>query len=428
MHGISCRGAIAAAVFFAIVPMTLLAQPAPAADERIERLEEQIELLQKQLDELRLQLDELRGTPAEDAVSGAEPAPADDLMAVAPVAAPSAPQAAEPLGAPVTSAPSTTTSRSFFNPQISVVGNLLGHAGDENPFDERDSFAFDEAEIALESFVDPYAKAKIFIGVGEDEVELEEGFIHFLTLPAGLQARAGKLKSSFGKFNLQHSHTWSWADAPLVSRTFFGDEGLADAGLSVSGILPNPFGLYLEGTAEVFRGTVEEVFEPQSRNDLLWVGHLRGYRDLTEASNVEVGGSFATGGLEDGGRSRFSGLDLTYRWKPLERSLYRSLLARAEVMRNDRDDVESAALGYYASGDFQFARRWMAGLRLDRVERPEDPSLTDRGGALTLTFRPSEFSLIRGQVRQTEYAEDFDALELLFQIQFSIGAHGAHVF
>ena len=281
MHGSSCRGAMAAAVFFAIIPMFALAQPAPAADERIERLERQIELMQKQLDELRLQLDELRSAPA----APAEAAGADDLMAIEPVATAAAPPAAEPLGAPVASS-TAPTSRNIFNPQISVVGNVLGHAGDENPFDERDPIAFDEAEIALESFVDPYAKAKIFIGVGEDEVELEEGFIHFLTLPAGLQAKAGKLKSSFGKFNLQHSHTWSWADAPLVSRTFFGEEGLADAGVSLSGILPNPFGLYLEGTAEVFRGTVEEVFEPESRNDFLWVGHLRGYRDLSEASNL----------------------------------------------------------------------------------------------------------------------------------------------
>jgi hypothetical protein len=45
-----------------------------------------------------------------------------------------------------------------------------------------------------------------------------------------------------------------------------------------------------------------------------------------------------------------------------------------------------------------------------------------------LTFWPSEFSQIRGQYRRTNYAEGISANELLFQFNFSIGAHGAHAF
>jgi len=52
----------------------------------------------------------------------------------------------------------------------------------------------------------------------------------------------------------------------------------------------------------------------------------------------------------------------------------------------------------------------------------------DTGGALTLTYWPSEFSQIRGQARRIEYAEGETANEFLFQFQFSIGAHGAHPF
>ena len=39
-----------------------------------------------------------------------------------------------------------------------------------------------------------------------------------------------------------------------------------------------------------------------------------------------------------------------------------------------------------------------------------------------------EFSLVRGQYRRTHYGEDVTADELLFQLNFSIGAHGAHPF
>ncbi len=82
----------------------------------------------------------------------------------------------------------------------------------------------------------------------------------------------------------------------------------------------------------------------------------------------------------------------------------------------------------YASGEYQFARRWFGGARYDWSERAYDASLVDKGPSLTLTFWPSEFSQIRGQYRRTRYAEGVTANEALFQFLFSIGAHGAHVF
>jgi hypothetical protein len=54
--------------------------------------------------------------------------------------------------------------------------------------------------------------------------------------------------------------------------------------------------------------------------------------------------------------------------------------------------------------------------------------LKDKGASVLLTFWPSEFSQVRGQVRRTRYAEGLTANEFLFQFLFSIGAHGAHPF
>jgi hypothetical protein len=82
----------------------------------------------------------------------------------------------------------------------------------------------------------------------------------------------------------------------------------------------------------------------------------------------------------------------------------------------------------YVSGDYQFARRWFAGVRLDRSDRATNASLTDTGGSFVLTYWPSEFSQVRAQYRRTNYALADSANELLFQFQFSIGAHGAHPF
>ena len=98
------------------------------------------------------------------------------------------------------------------------------------------------------------------------------------------------------------------------------------------------------------------------------------------------------------------------------------------VRQNMPTGSQMRAFGLYGSADYQFARRWFVGVRGDRSERVLDRTLRDTGGSLALTFRPSEFSLVRGQYRRTQYAEAITANELLFQINFAIGAHGAHTF
>jgi hypothetical protein len=407
-----------------VATSTLLAQDSqPTTAERIRALEERLDQLDREARAIREALD---GLKAPETV-----AESDDLTAVETVEKPPADVAStevvEELPTEVVAnAPSPAASK-VFNPDISLVGNIVAHLGDENPAEERDNFSFDETEIAFESFVDPYAKAKIFLGISEEGIELEEGFVNFIALPWDLTAKVGKFKQSFGKVNTFHGHNLPWVDLPLVSTSFFGEEGLSDAGISVSRIYPTE-SLFVETTLEVASGGAEDIFERESDNDLSYLGRLRLYRDLSDNSNLELGTSFIRGTVAEAGKSQFGGVDLTWRWKPLERSIYRSLLARAEVMVNDRDDVDERALGYYASADYQFARRWFAGARYDSVERPDDPSIRDRGASLVLTFWPSEFSQLRGQFRRTDFGDGEEVDELLLQLQFSIGAHGVHPF
>jgi hypothetical protein len=90
--------------------------------------------------------------------------------------------------------------------------------------------------------------------------------------------------------------------------------------------------------------------------------------------------------------------------------------------------VFESAFGMYASGEYQFARRWYIGGRVDRSGRTLDGDAIDTGGSAFLTFWPTEFSQIRGQFRRINFAEGQKANEFLFQFNFTIGAHGAHVF
>ena len=409
------RGSILS-VFF----LTLLAVfPAAAQeDERITRLEEKLDELLRQADAIRTELNAIKG--------GAEDLTAVDTVSTAEAATAPEPGALTDVQT-VDNVPAAGASKAL-NPDISVLGTFLSHAGDN--LEGRDPIALDEVELALEAFIDPYAKGRFFIAVTPEEVDIEEGYAQFVTLPWGLTAKAGKTKATFGKANTWHTHMRPWADQPLMVTRFLGEEGLADVGLSVSKAIDNPFGAFIEATGEIYSGDVEGTFGRASNNDLLYNAHLKFFRDLGENSNLEVGTSFTRGTLPEGVASNgLAGVDVTYRWKPLARSHYQSLIARVEALANDRGDLEDTLYGGYASLDYQLARRWFVGVRFDRADRfDEDALFRDDAISGTITFWPSEFSQVRGQVRRTRLGGDVEFNEFLLQLQFAIGAHGAHVF
>jgi hypothetical protein len=313
---------------------------------------------------------------------------------------------------------------------MAVIGNFIGTTG-ENKVESAPSLEMHEAEVTFQAVVDPYARADVFLSASPDGLEIEEGFLTLTSLPGGLLAKVGKMKEQFGKANTMHAHTLPWVDVPIVMKNFLGgEEGLNDSGISVSRLLMNPL-FFLEATGEVFQGN-SGPFETHERSDVSWLGRVRGYRDITESTNLDVGFSY-TRGHNDAGpdfTTRLFGVDATFRYRPLRRAIYRRFMARTELMWSNRgqETADVDAFGMYASGDYQFARRWFAGVRFDYSERPTDASLVDKGPSVVLTYWPSEFSQIRGQYRRTNYAEGVISNEALFQFLFSIGAHGAHTF
>jgi hypothetical protein len=432
-----------------------------AVRAEFEGLRLEFEALRQQYDQRLLALEErlaqLGGGPA---VPPAEPAlepvarpgqpapgdaaePAEPAALVLPAAEPVAPQ--QPL----------RTSAQVFNPDTSVIANFLTTAGENPVHGDEPPFSLEEVEIAFQAIVDPFARADVYVAAGHDGVEIEEGFVTFTTLPANLLLKAGKMRAQFGKLNLLHTHNVPGADRPLVSENLLGGhDGFADAGLSLSHLVQNP-AVFLELTGEVYAGD-SNVFRSDARSRLNYLGRVRAYRDLTEASNLDLGASFAfgPGALEAGDHDldheeeiapghdddvealtafdkRLVGIDATFRYRPLRGALYRRLNLRTELIWSTQDLPEggaTTAFGFFGLGEYQFARRWFVGGRVDRSGRPFDGSAIDTGGAVFLTFWPSEYSLLRGEYRRINYFGGATANEFLFQLNFSIGAHGAHVF
>ena len=402
---------------------------------RMKAMEDKIKALEAEVQEVKGQQTALTA-----AVTAAAPAPAaPEQPAQAPVTAQTPAAAPGGLGAPqVPSGPlpvyggASAAASKVFNPDISVIGDFLGGIGNGSPR-STPSLEMHESEVGFQAIIDPYARADFFISFGEQGVTLEEGYLTFPALPWGFQMKVGKMRAAFGKVNTMHNHVLPWTDRPLVTQNLVGGEdGIDDAGLAFSRILPAPKNIFLEGIAQIFRGDSDDVFRAYNRSDVSTVEHLHGYKDISESTNIDLGVSYTRGHspLAEPLVNQLFGVDATVRWKPLRRSIYNSFVGRFEYIRARNEQplhLVARPSGYYISGDYQFARRWFAGVRFDQSERMNNAALHDTGGSLLLTYWPSEFSQIRAQLRRTGYAER-TANEILFQFLFSMGAHGAHPF
>jgi hypothetical protein len=155
------------------------------------------------------------------------------------------------------------------------------------------------------------------------------------------------------------------------------------------------------------------LFTSTRHSDVSTVAHLRGYGDLNESTNLDLGLSYSRGHNNQGSDflTNLYAFDATLRWKPLRRAIYHSFIARTEAIWSQRQQLPftQRSFGMYASADYQLGRRWFVGGRYDYSQRPTNQNLLDRGGSAILTYWPSEFAQIPGQFRR-------------------IGAHGAHPF
>ena len=415
-----------------LIPPNLGAQATVEEDlaTRLKALEERVRQLEA----------ELAAVKASQAAPPAESAAAPTVATQAAPSVPTAQAPPGPLGAPAGQLPvygGTSALSKIFNPDIGVVGNFNGVVG-HNRVNPMPALTLQESEVSFQAIVDPYARADFFLAFSEEGVEVEEGYLTFPAVPGGFLVKVGQMRAAFGKTNELHNHSLTWIDRPLMAINLMGgspeeaDTGIKDAGLSVSRILPAPGGVYLEATAQLYRGDSGTLFEASERSDVAVVGHLRSYYDLTDQTNLEVGGSYARGHNDFGSDfvTRLFGLDATLRWKPLRRAIYHSFIARTELTWSRRDDPlgPQRTFGYFGALDYQLARRWFLGGRYDWSERAQNATEHDSSGSVVLTFWPSEFSGIRGQLRRTRYAEGITANEFLFQFLFTLGAHGAHTF
>jgi hypothetical protein len=373
--------------------------------------------------------------------------------------------AATPLLAEETPNTGGSASANAFNPAISVIlnGQYAHHslapddytragfplAGEAGPGAQ--GLSLGESEVSLAASIDEKFQGQLTFAAesedGEDEFGIEEAFIDTSALPAGITLRAGRFFSDIGYLNSHHAHTDKFADRPLPYQAFLGGQ-YGDDGVQLRWVAPTD--LFIELGSEAFRG--ERYPSGGSTHSGAGVATLFAHA----GGDVGVGSSWLAGvsmlhsktaGAEDGfsGINKLYVLDATWKWAPQGNTKDGGIQLRAEYFIDDRDgefsDPEGALpdqpwagkrRGWYAEGVYRINRLWEAGYRYDTLQAddsgPHASSFDPHRHSLMLTWRNSEFSLVRLQVsRDRPNASDTDTAVTL-QVQAALGAHGAHKF
>jgi hypothetical protein len=354
--------------------------------------------------------------------------------------------------APAAQRPAQAGGSQSLNPDISAISDfLIDLSPDEATLENRERYQLRELEIGVQGVVDPYFRYDAFLGLHGDGIEVEEGYVTTLALPASLQAKLGRFHLPFGKVNLTHRPELQMFDYPLVHREFFGEEGFASTGVWGSWI-GDPLGFYQELSIVGAEGIeAHEHGEEEGAHaltlaqdgeeshggslgddlgDRLWLAHYKSSFDLSPASNLELGASWATAIVEEEearARTNLYGIDVTWRWKPPQFAKYSSAILQAEAIWRSEAGLGETKAGAFAFAQWQLARRWYVGARGDWVEPPEEEGEL-RGGQLLVKWFPTEFSQLRLAYERQDPEIGAALDRLIFQTTFALGPHRPHAF
>jgi len=329
--------------------------------------------------------------------------------------------------------PQQSRSTLSFNPDIGVIGDFQGSyisKGNKNF-----NAYLNETELSLQATVDPYARADFFLSFARDPetgkygVEVEEGYLTTLSLPAQLQLKVGKFREAVGRINPTHPHALPFIDLPNAYVNYFGEEGLNDEGASLSWLIPNKK-FYQEIVFQVTSGLSESPsFYRGDNNRLIYLGHLKNFFTLSDNATLELGLTGITGPNDSSRTTSIAAADLTYKWKPVQMNTYRSVTWQSEFYYGHANLMENLSInsfGLYSFLQYQLAKRWFLTGRYDYAQKPYDKNIVEQAYSLTGGWYATEFSKIEleGKTTDDNVAKRF--YQAWLRWIFVIGAHGAH--
>jgi hypothetical protein len=276
---------------------------------------------------------------------------------------------------------------------------------------EGGNFNFRSAEIGLAASVDPFARLYGFVNGTPDGVEVDEAAAVTTSLPWNLTAKGGRFLADFGRFPKVHEHELPFVNEPLSVERMIGGETQAD-GVEVNYLFPTPF--FLRATLGGYNKIGEENDRIDNTRSRAWsrftyLGRLNTYFDLSDNHSIELGTSMAyTPSLRlkgdiGGGDRMLNGIDLTYRFQPLDSAVYQGLTVGSEIFRNGETfGVDSLAKRREAYGGYSYAelklnKNWSTGFLFDYAPSISSPGKKTIGYSPFITWNMSEFNRLRLQ-------------------------------
>lgn len=330
------------------------------------------------------------------------------------------------------------------NPAIGMNALFTGQAA--HNLDEPYGLDFDEAEISLISVVDPYwTLTSNIVFTGGGEVDPEEVWVRNTSIPS-LQLKLGKIRGTFGKHGLLHTHAFPFIQAPIIMPNTIGEEGFKDPGLEAAYLTPLPW--FAEITGGVYHAKDPSDENPldfgSTRHDNLPVlAHLKNQFDVTGETTLELGASYLRGRGTDDLIHTASGADVTFRNVPARSSNRHGWILQGEYLeRGSRvgGSYVKEAHGGYGSFQYRLSQIWWVGVRGERaydsftdfvVDDLGDPipGKVTRGNA-NIAWTPSEFSFLRLEYSHAKTNDGVNTTDdrIMIQMSYTIGYHPAHAY
>ncbi|HVP07184.1 MAG TPA: hypothetical protein VMS71_05010 [Candidatus Acidoferrum sp.] len=281
-------------------------------------------------------------------------------------------------------------------PDISAIGDFRAYTGNWKNLDGAKTskngtlnMSFEELELAVAGYLNPYAKAWVTLSTPGNGLEIEEAYGDiFKGLPLKAELKAGQYLVDFGKLNTFHAHAFPFIERPLVHQALLGPDGFRDQGVNISFLLPLP--VYSKLSLNILRGsifsqgdTLADTLTHRNSQLPIYSGRWNLFLPIGSKGDLDVGlsglfgrykgkGAYGTGDAPDGFRNLnavMGAFDAKYkiRW-----SDYTSLIVQGEYIINRRDLFTQSFThvtngGGFAFFDYTFLKRYDLGAMFDRA-------------------------------------------------------------
>jgi hypothetical protein len=330
------------------------------------------------------------------------------------------------------------------NPAIGM--NALFSAQAAPTLNQPYGLSFDEAEISLLSVVDPYwTFTSNIVFNGDGTVDPEEVWVRNTSIPS-IQLKLGKIRGTFGKHGMLHTHAFPFIEAPVVMPNTIGEEGFKDPGLEAAWLTPLPW--YSELTGGVYRAIAPSADNPldfgsSEHDNIPFGGHFKNLFDLNDETTLEIGQSALTGKGIDANRHTAWGADVTVRNVPARNSNRHGWILQSEYLQKGTSAAGTYHReqdGEYASFQYRLSQIWWAGARAEQARQSFTDFVVDETGAgiaakvsratVNLAWTPSEFSFIRLEYSHAKADAGVHPTDdrIMLQMSYTIGYHPAHAY